>query len=135
MEFLKPELSDANPYKIEKHRYYELKHFCLQYPEWKKELDSQSYISSPSITEFSRYDIFKPVESIAERTERLHKNITLVEKAASLTDDILAPYVLRHVTQGLTYEKLNALCRIPCNREYYYRLYRRFFWILSMLKN
>ena len=29
---LRAELSEKNPYWIEKHRYYELKHFCLQYP-------------------------------------------------------------------------------------------------------
>lgn len=33
---LRAELSEKNPYWIEKHRYYELKHFCLQYPIWKK---------------------------------------------------------------------------------------------------
>ena len=33
---LRPELSSKNKYYIDKHRYYELKHFCLQYPEWKK---------------------------------------------------------------------------------------------------
>lgn len=32
------ELSEKNPYYISKHRYYELKHFCLQYPEWKDAL-------------------------------------------------------------------------------------------------
>lgn len=34
-----PELSEKNPYWIERHRYYELKHFCLQHPLWKKEYD------------------------------------------------------------------------------------------------
>ena len=33
---IRPELSEKNPYWIEKHRYYELKHFCLQYPIWRK---------------------------------------------------------------------------------------------------
>lgn len=33
---MRPELSQKNPYWIGKHRYYELKHFCLQYPIWKK---------------------------------------------------------------------------------------------------
>ena len=32
-----PEVSEKNKYWIDKHRYYELKHFCLQYPLWKKE--------------------------------------------------------------------------------------------------
>lgn len=34
---IRPELSEKNPYWIEKHRYYELKHFCLQYPIWQKQ--------------------------------------------------------------------------------------------------
>lgn len=29
---IRPEVSQKNPYWIGKHRYYELKHFCLQYP-------------------------------------------------------------------------------------------------------
>ena len=33
---IRPELSKSNPYYISKHRYYELKHFCLQYYEWKE---------------------------------------------------------------------------------------------------
>mgnify|MGYP002575224840 CR=1 FL=1 len=33
---MRPELSQKNPYWIGKHRYYELKHFCLQSPIWKK---------------------------------------------------------------------------------------------------
>ena len=32
------QLSTKNPCSIPKHRYYELKHFCLQYPDWKKAL-------------------------------------------------------------------------------------------------
>ena len=30
------EVSKRNKYYISKHRYYELKHFCLQYSEWTK---------------------------------------------------------------------------------------------------
>ena len=35
----KPELSKKSPYYIPKRRYYELKNFCLQYPDWKKALE------------------------------------------------------------------------------------------------
>ena len=34
---VRAEISESNKYWISKHRHYELKHFCLQYPEWKKE--------------------------------------------------------------------------------------------------
>lgn len=33
---VRSEISKKNIYWIEQHRYYELKHFCLQYPLWKK---------------------------------------------------------------------------------------------------
>ena len=33
---IRPVLSEKNKYYIDKHRYYELKHFCLQYDDWKK---------------------------------------------------------------------------------------------------
>ena len=35
----KPELSKKSPFYITKYRYYELKNFCLQYPDWKKALE------------------------------------------------------------------------------------------------
>ena len=33
---IRAEISEKNKYWIDKHRHYELKHFCLQYPSWKK---------------------------------------------------------------------------------------------------
>ena len=43
---IRPEISEKSKYYIDKHRYYELKHFCLQYKEWKKgyELCNESII-------------------------------------------------------------------------------------------
>ena len=39
MANLRSEISNKSPYYISKHRYLELKHFCLQYPEWKEEIN------------------------------------------------------------------------------------------------
>ena len=44
---LRPELSPKNKYYIDKHRYYELKHFCLQYSEWKKSYSAFDDTSLP----------------------------------------------------------------------------------------
>ena len=44
---LRPELSSKNKYYIDKHRYYELKHFCLQYTEWKKSYSAFDDTSLP----------------------------------------------------------------------------------------
>lgn len=37
---IRSEISKKNPYYINKHRYYELKHYCLQYYIWKEAADS-----------------------------------------------------------------------------------------------
>ena len=43
---LRAELSNKNKYWIDKHRYYELKHLCLQYPVWKS---AYTAFNNPSI--------------------------------------------------------------------------------------
>ena len=49
---IRPETSKKNKYWIPRHRYHELKHFCLQYPLWKKaylELQTEGIKSSSLI--------------------------------------------------------------------------------------
>jgi len=49
---IRPELSKSSKYWIDRHRYYELKHFCLQYPIWKKAAQLLDALSkSPSLLE------------------------------------------------------------------------------------
>ena len=43
---IRPDISRKNKYWIDKHRHYELKHFCLQYPEWKKAYNAKPVIPS-----------------------------------------------------------------------------------------
>ena len=46
---IRPELSEKNKYRISKHRHYELKHFCLQYQQWK---DKYADLQDSSIPTF-----------------------------------------------------------------------------------
>lgn len=46
---IRPEISKKNRYWIDKHRYYELKYFCLQYPTWKKAHSSLDSIKNAEI--------------------------------------------------------------------------------------
>lgn len=130
---VRSELSKKNVYWIEQHRYYELKHFCLQYPLWKKaysEIDgicrqnneSEVKTTSPetSITE-------KYADDMLYYSERMD----MVEKAAYNTDPILSKYIIKAVTEGYSYEYLKSKLDIPCCRDVYYQLYRKFFWILN----
>lgn len=131
---IRPEISEKNKYWIDKHRHYELKHFCLQYPEWKKAYAEFSDMSIPlSMIERMPTDNM-PGDPTAKRAmmKAYYSNkIALIEKAALETDAYLYSYILKAVTEGLSYAYLKTKLNIPCGRDMYYDRYRRFFWILN----
>lgn len=55
----------------------------------------------------------------------------MVEKAAKEADMFLEKYILKSVTENLSYTYLKTVLNIPCSRDLYYDRYRRFFWILN----
>ncbi len=131
---IRPELSEKNQYWIEKHRYYELKHFCLQYTIWKKaylSLDGMSrkpieVITSPKSRQFE-----DPVAKWAIARLFYAERMDMLERIARDTDPSIAHYILKAVTEGVSYDYLKTTLDIPCCKETYYDLYRRFFWLLS----
>jgi hypothetical protein len=131
---IRPEISTNNKYYIDKHRHYELKHFCLQYPLWKKlyaELDSSSYGLSiidrfPSGNKHS-----DPTSKRAAARLYYLERIELIEKTAMEADRFLYKYILKAVTEGLSYTYLKTKLNMPCSRDMYYDRYRKFFWLLS----
>ncbi|GHU48033.1 hypothetical protein FACS1894120_6380 [Clostridia bacterium] len=131
---IRPELSESNKYWIDRHRYYELKHFCLQYPIWKKAYLALDGLSARPIDAvgFSKTgNISDPTAKCAEERQRYSEKIGLLERAAIATDDSLHTYILKGVTEGVSYDFLKAKLEIPCCKDVYYDLYRRFFWLLS----
>ena len=63
------------------------------------------------------------------------ERIKLIEEAAMQADDFLYPYILKAVTEGLSYTYLKSRMDIPCGRDMYYDRYRRFFWLLSEMRD
>ena len=131
-----PDISKKNPYWIEKHRYYELKHFCLQYPIWKKAYESLDGLSKRPIDmdRFERNGISDPTANCAVAMIFYRERLDMIEKAALETDSELARYLLIGVTEGLSYDILRAKHNIPCCRNTYYELYRKFFWTLNKIR-
>jgi hypothetical protein len=133
---IRPELSDKNPYWIEKHRYYELKHFCLQYPIWKKAylaLDGLSRRPLDLVIFSNRHS--DPTLKCVEAREFYFDRMKLVEQTAIETDSKLHSYILKGVTEGVSYDYLKSRLEIPCCKDVYYDLYRRFFWLLNKARN
>ena len=129
---IRPEVSEKNPYWINKHRYYELKHFCLQYPIWKKSRAMLSGLSKHPAGEHTfSGEIGDPTAKCAEKRAFYSERMEMIEKAAAETDAELGDYILKGVTQGISYDILRTTENVPCCKEIYYELYRRFFWLLS----
>lgn len=131
---LRAELSEKNPYWIEKHRYYELKHFCLQYPIWKKvyaSLDGLSGHSTSFTTMVVSSTLGDPTAKIGIAKTYYSDRIKMIERTAMQTDPSLSIYILQGVTEGWSYDILKARLEIPCCKDTYYELYRRFFWLLN----
>lgn len=134
---IRPEVSEKNPYWIERHRYYELKHFCLQYQSWKRAyfaLDGMSKRPADLAAIAKRYPGGDPVSKCVEARIFYKDRIDMVEKAARETDPIIGRYILRAVTEGVSYEVAKTRDHIPCSKDVYYELYRKFFWLLHQAR-
>lgn len=131
---IRPKLSVKNKYWIDKHRYYELKHFCLQYLTWKRtyaaidELSISTSKFEQTISSSSPSDL---TAKYAIRKAYYSEKIDLIEQIARAADEDLYDYILKAVTEGLSYTYLKTKLEIPCGRDMYYDRYRRFFWLLN----
>ncbi len=128
---IRPELSKSNKYWIDRHRYYELKHFCLQYFSWKEFVNATDGLSKrPDLCIFVS-DVSDPTAQAAITREHYLEKMQLVQKCAFEADPVIGEYIFKAVIYGLSYDKLNARVEIPCGKDMYYELYRKFFWILN----
>lgn len=131
---IRPELSETNRYWIEKHRYYELKHFCLQYPLWRHAYNSLiDYPGSwPQLVPPCKTNVVSdPVTKHVDERLYYADRMKMVEQVAKETDEELSCYILEAITEGISYDHLKARTGIQCCKDVYYDLYRRFFWLLS----
>lgn len=130
---IRPELSKRNKYYIPEHRYYELKHFCLQYPFWKeKYLECDSMVRSNGLSMGIRSsDISDPVANAVIERDKYFRLMEMVEQAAIATDAELYQYILKSVCEGVSFVALQQMHGIPCGKDMFYDRYRKFFWILD----
>lgn len=134
---IRAEISQKNKYWISKHRYYELKHFCLQYPEWKKAYSELCDEKLPlSMIETIATDNLPSDPAIQRGMLKTYysERIKLIENTALEADPCLQDYIIKGVSEGRSYTYLNTVMEIPCGKDMYYDRYRKFFWLLSELR-
>lgn len=137
MPDMRMEMSKNSKYYIDKDRKYELIHFCRQYPKWKEALrDVQGWSVKP--LENDKVNTGNYISDPVARAAAIRKFYTdrmgLIEKAAYDADQELCDYIVKGVTEDLSYENLLLIHRIPCCRDVYYDRRAKFLWILDKLR-
>lgn len=141
MAATRPELSEKSKWWISKHRYYELRHFCLQYPDWVSMISDIDGLPSSSPERHEHINQGRhsdPTTVYVEVREFLTRKINLVDKAAFEASNHQFWYtiLLEAVTTGSSYDILEARKGImPVSRNEWYDVYRKFFWYLDKLRD
>ena len=131
---IRPKLSLKNKYYISKERYYELKHFCLQYSEWCREISKLKLFRSTELTGMPiDHNVADPTGDIAVKIARLTKRIDVLKEAIGMLEPWISGYIFEAVTNGRTYEYFQGL-GIACGRVYFYDRYHEFFWHLDKVR-
>lgn len=133
---IRGEISKRNEYYIDKHRFYELKHYCLQYPLWKRMLNAICvYPVQKTDGSIFSSTVSNPTLDLAEKRLYYTDRIKMLEQVAMEADPIIGPCVLYGVTKGVSYDILRMRMDVPCGKDFYYAIYRKFFWLLDKVRD
>ena len=115
-------------YNISRAKYNELKYFCMQYEDKKREL-SGAYglraIANDGMPHSSNNG--SPTETQAIKNTMLRNDIELIEQTAIEADPEIYHWILKNVAEGLPYEYMD----VPKSRTKFYDSRRYFFYILA----
>lgn len=123
-------------YGISKYRYQELKAFCLQYEEKKQKIAYGTSGNGYGV-KFGGNSCKSPVEKQAIRNTVYQKDVAMIEEAAVKTNHWIAKYLLKSVTEDLSYEFImydGELGKIPVGKTEFYAYRRLFFHYLDELQ-
>ncbi len=105
-------------YSISRNRYNELKAFCLQYQEKKSKINRNSIQEEP-------------------RKAAYLNDCRIIEEAAIKAAPMIWKYIVRSVTQGISYEHIEydeELGKIPYGQTEFYAYRRLFYHYLDHMK-
>ena len=106
-------------YELSKHRFYELKHLCLQYPEWEKlysQLDGWSVEANKSEGDTTSRDGIRRAD--------LMRNMVMITDICHSVCEKYEHRLFDLVTRGLK-------PRLNWDEKDFWYYYRKFFWELS----
>lgn len=135
---IRPEVSERNPYHIPRCRQLELTWFCRQYKAWKKEYAECIVVYSAGSIEIAKPSNKSISDSVGDagiRAASLKHRLEIIEEAARECDEALGKYIFKGVTEEKSFVELKMLYDLPCEKDLYYKTYRKFFYILDKLRD
>lgn len=120
---------NLSEYNISREKYRELKYFCLQYPEWKHQLQTLTDdLKAPIITDMpTAHNGTDSTAMIMLKRIELAEKCALVEQTAQeVCGDTYSP-LLKNVTEGVRYESMPTYT----GRRQFYENRRKFFYSLA----
>lgn len=134
---LRTDLAKSNKYWISKHRRLELTHFCLQYPEWEKEVSNAIFYPDMRSDKIhaNETNINDATANIAIKLEKFTKNMDLVKKCCISADIEISNWLFLGVTRGLSFTELKTIYGIPCEKNMYYDRLKKFYFMLNEMRS
>lgn len=122
-------------YGLSKNRFMEVYYHCLQYIEWRSELQTmKDTVKSVEYGKEGKGSLSSgsATESLAIRRMELESKCEVIEQTAIEAGAELYPWILEGVTtQYATFHYLKNAKRMPCERTTYYDRRRKFYYLLS----
>lgn len=132
---IRASVSKKNKYYISKHRYYELKHFCLQYYEWKDLYFALEGIKGKFPDGIPHgYERGDPTANLAMLRAMYAERMRMIEQACIAADASIYGYIFQSVTKEVPFNYLKSVENIPCEKDYFYDRRRKFFWVLDQMR-
>lgn len=115
-------------YNISRAKYNELKYFCMQYEEKKREIHSSYGLRAIVNDGMPKGNTAgNPVEQTAIRNAMLREDIELIEQTVMEADSEIYQWLLKNVTEGIGYDYLD----VPMSRNRFYDSRKYFFYLLA----
>ena len=115
-------------YNISRAKYNELKYFCMQYSEKKREIQKNTGLKSVVNDGLPRGNgVGHPVENMALRNVALQADLDLITETIKEADAEIAQWLFKNITEGIPYEWMD----VPKGRKQFYESRRYFFYLLA----
>ena len=115
-------------YNISRAKYNELKYFCMQYNEKRRELEKGYGLKAAAHDGMPKGNTRgNPIENQAIRNTMLRAEIELIEQTAIEAAPDIYQQLLKNVAEGIGYDYLD----VPLSRNRFYDYRKYFFYLLA----